>query len=162
MPLKVEGTVKQPLELGFEDLASFPDQIEDVSLLVPKRSGSAVPLHSLLAQASVENRARYLTVASADGSFAASVPLDAVADSALIVYRIGNEPLPESKGGPFRFLIPNAAACHQAEIDTCANVKYVGRLTLSVERGVDTRPDTPTDHKALHEVPGHEHLKDPN
>jgi len=158
MALTIQGNVGRPLQLGFDDLSSIPDQIEDVSALMPKRSGAAVTLQSVLELAAVEDRARYLTITSSDGSFAASVPLAAVANSALIVYRIADQPLPESSGGPFRFLIPDAAACHRAEIDTCANVKYVGCLTLSVEPGRDTRPDTPKDHKKLHDTPGHEHL----
>ena len=160
MALKIEGKVDRPLDLDFEDLKRMPDQVEDVSALVPKRAGAAVPLKSLLARASTQDGARYLTVTSTDHGFAASVPLEAVADSALVLYRSGDEPLPASKGGPFRFLIPNAASCHTAEIDTCANVKFVGSLRLSEEPGEDTRPTTPRNHKALHEKPGHEHLEE--
>jgi DMSO/TMAO reductase YedYZ molybdopterin-dependent catalytic subunit len=160
MALKIDGKVNRPLDLDFEDLKEMPDQVEDVSVLVPKRAGAAVPLKSLLAEAAVQDGVRYLTVTSTDGTFAASIPLDAVLDSALVVYRSGEAPLPESKGGPFRFLIPDAASCHTAEIDTCANVKFVGSLSLSEKRGEDTRPTTPRNHKALHETPGHEHLED--
>lgn len=160
MALKIDGKVNRPLELDFEDLKDMQDQVEDVSVLFPKRAGSAVPLQSILARAELQDGARYLTVTSTDGAFAASVPLDAVLDSALVLYRTGEAPLPESKGGPFRFLIPGAASCHTAEIDTCANVKFVGSLSLSEDRGEDTRPTTPRNHKALHETPGHEHITD--
>lgn len=159
MALKIEGKVDRPLDLDFEDLKRMPDQVEDVSTLVPKRAGAAVSLKNLLERASAQTGAQYLTVTSTDGEFAASVPLAAVVDSALVVYRSGDEPLPKAKGGPFRFLIPNAASCHTAEIDTCANVKFVGSLSLSEAPGNDTRPTTPQNHKALHEKPGHERLE---
>ena len=40
-------------------------------------------------------------------------------------------PLPEEKGGPVRFLIPNPAACGTAEVDTCANVKWLNSMSSS-------------------------------
>jgi hypothetical protein len=84
------------------------------------------------------------------------VPLAAVRD-ALLVYRLGDGPLPSSKGGPVRLLIPEAAACHTDEVDTCANVKFVARLTLEAGPGKDTRPTSPRAHASLHEKAGHEH-----
>ena len=56
--------------------------------------------------------AAYIALQSTDGKFSASVPLDAVRN-AVIAYRLGNEPLPAKKGGPFRFLIPNVEDCYR-------------------------------------------------
>jgi len=139
-------------------MAALPGQVDDVSSLVKKRSGAAVKLGAVLARAGVRAEATHLTVESADGTFSASVPLAGVRDVALLVYREDDEPLSSSKGGPVRLLIPDAAACRTAEIDTCANVKFVATLTLTVGPGRDTRPATPRSHKKLHETPGHEHL----
>ena len=51
-----------------------------------------------------------------------------------------------------RFLIPDPAACGTAEIDTCANVKWLNSISLSTERGRDVRPATLRAHEALHEA----------
>src|SRR4051794_14632949 len=102
--MTVEGIVEHRLSLEFDDLASLPDQIADVATLVAGRTGKAVRLRSILAEAKVNAAATHLTVESDDASFAASVPLEAVGD-AVIVYSIDGGPLPREKGGPFRLLI---------------------------------------------------------
>ncbi len=149
--IKVTGLVDQPLELGYEGLAALPGQVEDVSTLAPGREGSAVRLSSVLDAAGAKAGAGFVTL-EAEGDFAASIPLAAVADQALILYALGGGPLPEEKGGPVRFLIPNPAACGTAEVDTCANVKWLKSIELSAERGRDIRPSTLRAHAALHEA----------
>ena len=156
MNITIEGVVRRRVTLGFNDLASAPDQIADVAPLVAGRSGTAVPLRSLLARAGVDSGAAWLTIESDDASFAASIPLEAAAD-AVVVYALDGKPLPREKGGPFRLLIPDAARCGSAEVDKCANVKSVGVLRLETRHGRDTRPSTRTEHVAMHKKPGHEH-----
>jgi hypothetical protein len=158
--LIVAGEVARPLRLEFADLAALPGQVEDVSELVPGRNGGAVRLASVLDRAGVEQHATHVTVESSDGSFAASVPLAAVRETALLCYRTRDQPLPPSRGGPVRMLIPAAAACDDDAVDACANVKFVGSLTLSAGPGRDTRPSTVRAHARLHEQTGHEHLHD--
>jgi len=154
--MRVDGLVERSLDLDFAGLAALPGQIDDVGAVVAGREGGAVPLAVVLEHAGVRDGAVYLTVRSSKGDFSASVPLDAVAD-AVLVYRLGTGPLPSAKGGPVRFLIPDAASCRTAEVDTCANVKFVASLSLGREPGRDTRPTTARSHKELHEKPGHEH-----
>ena len=87
-----------------------------------------------------QTEATHITVESNDGSFSASVPLAAVVDSGVVLYRLGCESLPEQQGGPFRFLITDAQTCAAGGADLCANVKFVGRIALSAAPGRDTRP----------------------
>jgi DMSO/TMAO reductase YedYZ molybdopterin-dependent catalytic subunit len=94
--------------------------------------------------------AKWLGLHAARDDFHASIPLDAVADKALVIYREGGQPLPEKAGGPVRFFIPDFAACHTQEIDECANVKYVNRIELTAEKGFDNRPHDGDEHAALH------------
>ena len=155
--ISIDGSVESKRTLDFEALAALEGQIEDISTIVPGREGGAVTLASVLETIGVAAEATHISVIASDGSFAASVPLDAVRD-AVLLYRLGNAELPASKGGPVRFLIPEAARCHSAEVDTCANVKFVGTLRLSAGPGQDTRPASPTSHAMLHHKPGHEHL----
>jgi len=156
MSITIEGEVRRSVTLDYDDLASASEQVADVAPLVAGRSGTAVPLRSLLAMAGVDAGATWLTIESDDASFAASVPLEAVAE-AVVVYALDGEPLPREKGGPFRLLIPDAARCGSAEVDKCANVKSVGVLRLETGHGRDTRPATKTEHIEMHKKPGHQH-----
>lgn len=154
--ITIEGIVRERVTLGYRDLASLPAQIPDVSTVIPGREGVAVHLGDLLARAGIASGATHLTIEADDDSFSASIPL-ATVESAVIVYRLGDAPLPREKGGPFRLLIPNATRCHGDDIDKCANVKFVGRLRLDAIQGKDTRPVTRDQHVEMHKKPGHEH-----
>lgn len=147
--LRLEGEVEQPLELGFEELSRLPGQVEDLARIVPGREGGAIRLATLLERAVPHAAATHATLISGDGGFRASVPLGALTD-AVVAYRQGAEPLSGSRGGPFRFFVPEGAACASAEIDQCANVKFLATIRLTAGRGEDTRPTNPTEHAALH------------
>ena len=138
--LEVCGQVQQPGRFDFEALARLPGQIEDISTIVPGRTGSGVRLASLIAAVQPLPEATHVTVESNDGSFCASVPLAAVIESGVVLYRLGVQALSEQQGGPFRFLITDAQTCATGGADLCANVKFVGRIALSTALGRDTRP----------------------
>ncbi|MHC4876334.1 MAG: molybdopterin-dependent oxidoreductase [Planctomycetota bacterium] len=138
--LMIEGAVHTEATLDAEALAALPAdaRIDDVSQLDPNRSGRAVTLAGLLAQASPTSEASHVTLHSDDG-FAASLPLDAVCELGIVLFEHDGEPLDSRSGGPFRFLIPNAAECKTAELDACANVKHLVRIELTDGPGHDTR-----------------------
>ncbi|MEX0715851.1 MAG: molybdopterin-dependent oxidoreductase [Planctomycetaceae bacterium] len=150
--LRIDGEVERPLALTADELADFDEaaQVRDVSRFHPSRRGDGVTLEALLAAARPTARATYLTLHATRDDFAASVPLAAVRGEGLLVYALDGEPLPVEKGGPFRFLIRDPAACHTDELDDCANVKFVDRIELTAGRGRDTRPEDDADHAALH------------
>jgi DMSO/TMAO reductase YedYZ molybdopterin-dependent catalytic subunit len=150
--LRVSGTVEHPRELTFADLAAIEpaDQIIDVSQLAEGRKGDAVKLTGLLKLVGVASEVKWLTLHASADNFHASIPLDQVREKALLIYRLNGEPLPAKSGGPCRFFIPNYLACHSAEIDECANVKFVDHIELTVERGHDNRPHDDAAHAALH------------
>jgi DMSO/TMAO reductase YedYZ molybdopterin-dependent catalytic subunit len=132
--------VQRPGAFDFEALTQTSGQVEDISALVPGRTGGGVRLASLLAAVQPSPEATHITVESSDGSFSASVPLSAVVDSAVVLYRLGSQALSAQQGGPFRFLITDAQTCAMSGADLCANVKFVGRIALSSDPGRDTRP----------------------
>jgi DMSO/TMAO reductase YedYZ molybdopterin-dependent catalytic subunit len=107
-------------------------------------------LEGLLAAAVVRSGAAWLTLHSATDDFHASIPLEAVRERAIVLYRLNDAPLPAKSGGPFRFFIPDFAACHTHDVDECANVKFVDRIELSRERGFDNRPAEERAHAELH------------
>jgi hypothetical protein len=150
--LRVDGEVDCPLELSFADLQAFSaaETVPDVSQFHPKRQGAGVTLNSVLQRVQPRPSASYLTLHATADNFAASIPLAAVRDEGIVVYRLNGEPLPVKNGGPFRFLIRNPAACHTDELDDCANVKFIDRLELTSAKGRDTRPTTDEDHEHLH------------
>jgi DMSO/TMAO reductase YedYZ molybdopterin-dependent catalytic subunit len=151
--LRVDGLVSKPLEYTFEDLKSLPDdvQVPDVSRLNSKRPGSGVTLRGLLKLAGPQPESFWLTFHATRDDFAASIPADpAVIETGVVVYALEGQPLPAETGGPTRFLIPDPAACHTAELDECANVKFLDRIEITAGRGRDTRPVSEEDHAELH------------
>ena len=152
--LRLEGEVETPVEFGFAELAELPGQIEDLTRVVPGREGGAVRLASLLARVGLRTEATHAMLVSSDGGFNASVPLSALGE-AVVAYRDGEAPLPENRGGPFRFFIPESAACASAEIDQCANVKFLASIRFTVGAQDDSRPKNPTEHAKLHDHESH-------
>jgi 2-dehydropantoate 2-reductase len=152
MRLQIDGEVAQPLELSLSDLAAIDLawQVPDVSRVDPKRKGKAVKLAGLLALAGPKPEAAYLTLHASADDFHASVPLAAVCERGLLIYEVDGQPVPLAAGGPFRFYIPDFAACHSAEVDECANVKFVDRIELSHTKGQDNRPEDEKQHAELH------------
>jgi DMSO/TMAO reductase YedYZ molybdopterin-dependent catalytic subunit len=150
--LLVDGAVEHPLRLEFDDLAALPieDQIADVAEFHPGRVGQAVDLRALLRRAMPHADANYLTLHADRDDFHVSIPLEEIRDRGMILYRVGPAPLGTDQGGPIRFLIRDPANCHSAELDDCANVKYLSRIELSVKRGRDTRPEDEQAHAELH------------
>ena len=133
------------ISLRSADFARIPatDQVPDVSALVPGRAGKAVRLSTLLERAGGAKSARFLHVASKDPAFAVSLAVEE-AKGALVVYALGDAPLPESKGGPFRLLVPGHA-------DECVHVKQLASIDLSDRPGRDTRPKDDVEHQKLHQ-----------
>jgi DMSO/TMAO reductase YedYZ molybdopterin-dependent catalytic subunit len=150
--LVVTGECQSPRSLTFEDLAGVPNehQVPDVNRIVPGRKGDAVRFAGILELVQPTPAARYLGLHSSADNFHASIPLTAVAEKALVIYRLDGQPLPAKAGGPVRFFIPDFAACHTDEIDECANVKFVDRIELTAEKGFDNRPHDGAEHEELH------------
>ena len=147
--LEVGGLIRAPRTYDFAGLSALPDQIADVSELAAGRVGGAVRLRTLIERSGADAGAAFITL-FAEGDYSASVPLAAVIDQAILIYRLGDGPLPAAQGGPIRFLIPDVAACQTAEVDSCANVKFLRRIELGRERGRDSRPRTKASHAELH------------
>ena len=156
--LKVDGAVENPHDFRFDDLERLPGsyRVDDVSRFHPKRHGDGVALEAILEHVRPRPEANYLTLHAEKDDFHVSIPLRAVRDESVVVYKLGGLRLGAEQGGPVRFLIKDPSACHTSELDDCANVKYLSRIELSVRRGRDTRPADDAAHAALHdEAEGH-------
>lgn len=151
--LRIDGEVQSARQLTFNDLAAIDPahQIIDVSQYDPKRQGDAVKLSGLLGLVGAKDSGKYIGLHGTLDNFHASIPLEPVRDRAFIIYRVNGKPLDVKAGGPFRFYIPDHAACHTDEIDECANVKFVDHIEITADKGFDNRPDDDEEHAKLHE-----------
>lgn len=139
--LQIDGAVQKPAVLSFDDLAAVENdfQIPDVSTLEANRKGTAVRLDAVLNRVEPDPAATHITLHGSRDGFSANLPLNDVREIGLLIYAIDGRPLTDEEGGPLRFLIPNAAACKTAELDTCANVKFLDRIELTVGAKPDSR-----------------------
>jgi len=154
--LRFEGAMSNHLELGFDDLLGMPEenQVLDVSRFHPTRRGDAVTLASLLERARPDAGVTHLTLHADRDDFHVSIPIEAIRDQGLVVYKVDDRTLEPDQGGPIRLLIRDPSACHTGDLDECANVKYLSRIELTVGRGRDTRPVDDAEHQALHDRQG--------
>jgi DMSO/TMAO reductase YedYZ molybdopterin-dependent catalytic subunit len=154
--LRIDGEVDRPQAMTFADIAAVDalHQIPDVSQLVPSRKGRAVTLAGLLSLCEPKSSATYLTLHAEADDFHASVPIKSVRETGFFIYDIDGQPLGAGAGGPVRFFIPDHAECHSAEVDECANVKFVDRIELTASKGFDNRPQDEDEHEALHKQSG--------
>ena len=127
----------------------------DLQRIDPKKKGDAISLAGLLEVVRVKPEAKFIGLHAAADNFHASIPLDAIRERGLLIYRVDDAPLPVKAGGPFRFFIIDHAACKTHEVDECANVKFVDHIEFTVERGFDNRPHDEAEHQALHEKESH-------
>jgi DMSO/TMAO reductase YedYZ molybdopterin-dependent catalytic subunit len=154
--LELLGEVEQPLRLTTADLAALPPeaQVLDVSRFQAGRKGDGVALEALLERARPKATATHVTLHADRDDFHVSVPLEALREQGVVVYKVGDEPLAVAQGGPIRLILRDPASCHTGELDDCANVKYLSRIELTAGRGRDTRPQDEAEHAALHERQG--------
>lgn len=147
--LSVEGTVQKKRGWSYEDLSRLPKehQVEDVSRLVAGMEGAGVRVKAVLKESNPLSKADHVTFHSLDGKFAASVPLQEAIEKGILIYKRDGGPLPDSKGGPIRLIVPHGD-------NACSNVKSVIRIELTVGKGKDTTWDPDHDNPAIH---GHSH-----
>lgn len=103
--LRVDGLVASPRSFSFDDLRAFsePEQVRDFTRFHPKRPGDGVTLRAILDRVAPAAEATYLTLHATRDDFAASIPLAAIVDEAVVVFELDGTPYPESKGGRFGF-----------------------------------------------------------
>lgn len=151
--LRIEGQIDNPVKLTVADLRQLDEtwQVKDVTRLGMKRGGDAVQLAGLLSSVKIQDDVTHLGLHGTRDDFHASIPLAPILEKAIIIYEKDGQPLDVNSGGPFRFFIPDHAACHTHEIDECANVKFLDCIELTVGKGFDNRPEDDEEHAKLHE-----------
>lgn len=149
--LLFDGQVQRPCAFTFEDLQELDEQWQVVDVRrFGAKGGDAVRLLGLLESVSPKSDVTHIGLHGSRDDFHASIPLDPVREKALVIYQLEGQPLDPSAGGPFRFFVPDHAACHTDEIDECANVKFLDRIELTIGKGFDNRPEDDEEHARLH------------
>jgi len=150
--LRVTGEVVADINLTVADFRKIPAkfQVSDFSRLVPSRKGTAVAFEGLLQLVSPTSSAKFLSLHSSTDNFHASIPLGPLSGRAYVIYELAGQGLTLKDGGPFRFFIPDHAACQMHDIDECANVKFVDHIEFTREKGFDNRPTDEEEHAKLH------------
>tara|TARA_B100000809_G_scaffold190151_1_gene188693 strand:+ start:2981 stop:3463 length:483 start_codon:yes stop_codon:yes gene_type:complete len=151
--LTINGEVKNPVVLTWQQLRDLhlDWQCVDIAPLVPGRTGEAVTLAGLIALVEPQTDVDYIGLHADRDDFHASIPLLEIAERGLLVHSIHGQPLDPAEGGPYRFYIRDFAACQAAEVDECANVKFLDRMEFTVGKGHDNRPEDEESHQALHD-----------
>lgn len=114
--LQVEGLVKAPFALSYNDLLALPAVEVPVTLqcisnpvggdLISTAIWKGVPLKTLLERAGLQEGVRKVAFFAADG-YSDSLPLDvALRNEVLVAYAMNGEPLPYKHGFPARLLVP--------------------------------------------------------
>jgi DMSO/TMAO reductase YedYZ molybdopterin-dependent catalytic subunit len=126
--LRISGLVQAPQSFDFAALRALDCQQREPSMLLGGREIVAVPLERLLARAGIDPRARTVVAESADGAFISVLPVIAV-EGCVVVYRVGDAPLPRPLGGPLRLVTHGHLGC--------GDVKDLGVLFVSDQPFVD-------------------------
>ena len=136
--VRIDGAVVQPVSLDRAAIAALPaEQQLDISTVMPNMKGKGIRLKALLDVPALAINADHVTVQSGDGKYSACLTLAQALEWGVLLYELDGEPLPESKGGPFRLVTHGLG-------DLCANVKGVARIEVTIGRGTDTRPSVRT------------------
>lgn len=145
--LNLSGELAAPRSFTLADMDLFPAH-EKVSLELPGGAArEGVYLQSLLRRVRPLPTVRFISLRSPGDGFFVCVPIEGIAERAVILATTGGRPLTAREGGPFRFFIPGAPACQTAAIDACANVKHLEQIILSETPLEDTRPSSREEHR---------------
>jgi len=155
--LLLDGLVDRPLVFTMEDLRRFPSksQIRFIECagntsedqvgrpgIDPQRSHglmscsewTGVPLRTLLGEAGVSPRARWVLAEGADASrHARSLPLEKALDDVLVAYGQNGEALRPEQGYPLRLIVPGW--------EGNTNIKWLGHVRV-VDQPYMTRDET--------------------
>jgi DMSO/TMAO reductase YedYZ molybdopterin-dependent catalytic subunit len=128
--LRVDGLVRQPLELSVSDVEALGGQAYSADFvceegwMVPDQQWEGVALAAVLGRAGVAPAARFLKVYA--GDFSVLLPLqEALTGGALLARRLNGVPLTPEHGAPLRLVAPGRACFY--------SVKWVDRLEVLAE-----------------------------
>jgi len=126
--LHIDGEVEIPCDFDFAALRAVSEQLVEPSALLAGREIAAIRLTTLLELAGAHAGAQSIVCESEDGAYVTTLPIEAARDC-VILYRVGESPLPRGLGGPFRLVTGGRVGA--------GDVKALGTLYVSERRFVD-------------------------
>ena len=126
--LHIDGEVATPRDFDFATLRAITEQLVEPSTLLAGREIAAVRLTVLLGLAGVRPTAQSIVCESEDGAYVTTLALEA-ARHCVVLYRVGEAPLPRGLGGPFRLVTSGRIRA--------GDVKALGSLYVCERRIVD-------------------------
>jgi DMSO/TMAO reductase YedYZ molybdopterin-dependent catalytic subunit len=127
--LHIGGEVATPCDFDFAALRALAPQLVEPSALLAGREIAAVRLAVLLELAGAHGSAQSLVAESDDGAYVTTLPMEAARQQCVILYRVGEAPLPRGLGGPFRLVTSGRLRA--------GDVKALGSIYVSERRFVD-------------------------
>ena len=112
--LRVSGRCEAgEVEFTYADCkaAAARHRIPDLGAVLPDRRGTAIRFGALIERVRPHADAAFVNVASSDGGFTASLPVEDLAQRGILLYALDDEPLPETYGGPFRLFVADGEDC---------------------------------------------------
>ena len=134
--LHLTGAVAHDVELSASHLEAMPSVVSDAAAVATGSSDRAVGVADVLRHVDVAAAATHCTVISAGGDYRASIPLDSLRNGGRLAFGLGDGPLPEQLGGPYRLTVAEGSTL-------CWNVKHVETLKLTVGPEADDVPANP-------------------
>jgi len=108
--LTIDGKVKNPLALTYEDVLSYPAVTEVVLLICPgffvdNAEWTGMPVATLLAEAGIKPEATDVTFHDLGGGYSQTLPLEvALQDGVFLAHMVNGQVLPAEHGYPLRLV----------------------------------------------------------
>ena len=131
--LRIDGAVDAPYRWTFNDLLLASPQQHDMSQLGANWPFGGLALRAVVERVSLRTEVDRVQLSCSGDGFERTVSWEALRDAAWLVFCDENrEPLSHSQGGPLRLWISGHSACGVSELDACANIKHLDRMSFLV------------------------------
>jgi DMSO/TMAO reductase YedYZ molybdopterin-dependent catalytic subunit len=121
---KVDGLVKTPLDLSWQEFQALPvaQQVSDFHCVTTWSKydvkWTGVKFRTIMERAGVDPKATHVVLSCNDG-YTTNLPLNELGgDDVLLAYELEGKPLPLEHGGPMRMLVPHLYAWKSAKFMT--------------------------------------------
>lgn len=134
--LTIDGAVDSPQALTFADLVAMTPLHNDLSQIGARWPFGGLPLQTVTDGAFLRGEVDRVRLEASQDGFHRTVTWEALREVAWLVFCGENrQPLSTEQGGPIRLWISEHSACGLSELDACANIKHLDRLSFLLPDG---------------------------